>query len=521
MPSRIRTNMLSLGASFFFTAALAFLQVKILTNFLDQDSVGVWSAVLAVGALLGTLSELGLPQVLVRYGAKFDAERRLSRLSDLFAFSLRVFFVAALVMVGLLLFAGPLVAQVLGGSAVNRWVLILGYLAMASGSLRAINNAAFRGLRRMVAMAVLEILFSTVVTVGYFLTRHRMSVDLALWIFLGASLLVAAAGMLVLTALLARLRREAPSAASSGGVFTEVRGFWQGVAVSGVLLIAIEQLDKPLLAALVSFSALAVFHVAARLQVFARRLLYVPFQVMFPEITHKWEGPRRGELRADMELFTKLELGLGLMLTVFLAVFARPLLLLISTPEFLSGAPVIWIFTAVLPLLCLNQPLALFLRAVGYIWYAVINDALWLAVYLTLGTVFVKVFHLGLPGFVLGQPIASVIVLAYSLAVFHKLGLPRPPLAFFIKRLALSAVVWALCATAGSALPPLDWWQLLLIALALGVIGNFLLVRGGYLTRAEEERAVAMFAGRGAAGRAARFLFAWPRRGPAALRAGR
>jgi O-antigen/teichoic acid export membrane protein len=261
--------------------------------------------------------------------------------------------------------------------------------------------------------------------------------------------------------------------------------------------------------------------VAARLQLFARRLLYVPFQVMFPEITHKWEGPRRGELRADMELFTKLELGLGLMLMVFLAVFARPLLLLVSTPEFLPGAPVIWIFTAVLPLLCLNQPLVLFLRAVGNIWYAVVNDALWLGVYLSLGTIFVKVFHLGLPGFVLGQPIASVIVLAYSLTAFHKLRLPRPPLAFFLKRLLLSAVVWVLSVTAGRALPPLDWWQLVLIAVALGVVGNVLLVRGGYLTRAEEDRAVAMLAGRGAMGRVARFLFAWPRGGQTAQRTGR
>ncbi len=519
--SRIRTNTLSLGTSFFVTAIFAFLQVKILTNFLDQDAVGLWSAVLAVGALLGTLSELGLPQVLVRYGAKFDAEGRLARLSALFAFSLRVFFVAALVMVGVLLLAGPYAARILGTSVVDRWLLILGYLAMASGSLRAVNNAVFRGLRRMVAMAVLEILFSTLVTVGYFLLRHRLTVDLALWVFLGASLLVAGAGGILLTALLARLRRETTAPAETGGVFREVRGFWEGVAVSGILLIAIEQLDKPLLAMLVSLSALAVFHVAARLQLFARRLLYVPFQVMFPEITHKWESPRRDELRGDMELFMKLELGLGLMLMVFLAVFARPLLLLVSTPEFLSGAPVIWIFTAVLPLLCLNQPLVLFLRAVGAIWYAVLSDALWLAIYLGLGTLFVRVFHLGLPGFVLGQPIASAIVLAYSLLVFHRLGLPRPPLGFFVKRLLLSTVVWALCVAAGRSLPPFAWWQLILLAAGLGVLGNFLLVRGGYLTRSEEERAVAMLAGRGTMGRAAGFLFAWPRRGLGGARAGR
>jgi len=50
--SRIRTNTLALAASFFITAFLAFLQVKIITNFLDQGSVGIWSAVIAVGAVI-------------------------------------------------------------------------------------------------------------------------------------------------------------------------------------------------------------------------------------------------------------------------------------------------------------------------------------------------------------------------------------------------------------------------------------------------------------------------------------
>ncbi len=510
--SRIRTNTLALGSSFFVTAVLAFLQVKIITNFLGQEAVGVWSAVLAVGALLGTLSELGLPQVLVRYGAKYDAEGRLARLGKLLFFSLRIYLVALVLVTAVLILIGPWVSRLLGGteaSVLGRRLLVIGYLAVASGSARAINNASFRGIRRMVIVAVLEITFSVVVTGGYFLMRHRLSVELALVVFLAASVAVALLGLGALVRYLRPIRAQAGPGVFAGPVLPEVKGYWQGAAAAGIFLIAIEQLDKPLLATLVSFEALAIFHVAARLALFARRLLYIPFQVMNPEITHKWEGPRRPELRRDMELFIKLELGLGLMLLAFLTIFARPLLLLVSTPKFLPGAPVLWMFTLVVPVLCLNQPLVLFLRAIGHVWYAFGNDSAWLVIYLGAGSLMVRRF--GLPGFVSGQALASVVVLTYTLIVFHRLRLPRPPVGFFLKRASLSIAVWAVCVTAGRHLPLWPWWAYVLVAGGVAAAANFLLVRGGFLTRVEEERALAMFAGRGPVGRAAQMVLAWPR----------
>ena len=513
--SRIRTNTISLGSSFFITAFLAFVQVKLITNYLSQTDVGVWSAVTAVGALLTAFSELGMPQVLVRYGAKYDVERRLARLRRLHKFTLSVYLGAMAVVVGVLIAAGPVVARLLGGSEVDRWLLVLGYFAWASGTLRALNNASFRGLRRMPVMAALEIAFSFMVTLSYFLMRRHLSVHLALVAFLAASVLVGLAGHGLLVRLLATLRGEESAAGEASPILPEIRRFWGGAAAAGVLLIFIEQLDKTLIAGLVSFAALAIFHVAARLALFARRLLYVPFQVMYPEITHKWEGTRRDELPADMELFIKLELGLGLMLMVFLTVFARPLLLLVSTPEFLPGAPVLWVFTGVVPFLCLYQPLVLFLRAIGNVWYAFAADCSWLVIYLTLGSLLV--LPLGLPGFVAGQIVASAVVLTYALTIFRRLGLPRPPVPFFLKRLALAAVVWGGSVAAGSRLPALPWWELGVLAAALAVAGNFLLVRGGFLTRREEQRAVIMLAGSGPAGRVAQFLLAWPRGGVRAL----
>src|SRR6185436_20517922 len=98
-------------------------------------------------------------------------------------------------------------------------------------------------------------------------------------------------------------------------------------------------------------------------------------------------------------------------------VFARPLLLLVSTHQFLAGAPVLWTFTAVLPLLCLYQPLVMFLRATGKVWYAFVGDAGWLLAYLGIGAVLV--FPFGLPGFVAGQIVASLLVFAWVLSAFH------------------------------------------------------------------------------------------------------
>ena len=510
--SRIRANTIALTLSFFATAFFFFLQLKILTNFLDQTAVGVWTAVTALGMILSPLSQLGMPQVLVRYGAKFDAEDRLHRLRPLHGLAVRIFFGGLVAVSAILIVAGPALASVLGEGEFDRRLLVLGFVAVGTGSIRAVNNASLRGLRRMTVMAALEIAFSVLVTLAYFLFRHRLTVELTLVLFGVASSAVAIAGHLYLVRLFRRI--PGPETPEKGSVFREVRGFWSGAAMGGIFLVAMEQLDRPILAAgLVTLQQLAVFQVAARLALFPRRLSYVPFQVMYPEITHKWEGPRRGELRGDMELFTKLVLALGIGVSAVLCVFAKPFILLVATPEYLSGAWILWMFMAVFPLVTLHQPLILFLRATGRVWFAFAGEAGWLAAYLGLGTLLLGRF--GLPGFVGGQLAGSSLVLAYALVLFHRLELPRPALRFYLTRILIAGLVWGLSVLLGAHLPLLIWWQLALLALAAGAVGNFVLVRSGFLTREEEDRAIALLAGRGTIGRVAGFFFAWPRRGHA------
>gem|GEM_PF-625576 len=507
--SRIRANTIALGVSFVGTALLAFLQVKILTNHLAPDRFGAWVTMVGVGALLGTLTELGLPQVIIRYGAKYDAEGRLARLRKLRSFALKVHVSAWAIMVTALVLSGPWIAHRFGHGEMSRWLVLLGYLAMASGTLRAINNGSFRSLRRMSFVAWLEVSFSLMVTFGYFIFRHELTVERVFLIFIGCSLLVGLTGILILRGILGRV--EATGEELRGPIGPEVRGYWQGAAAAGIFLVAIEFFDKPLLAGLVSLQMVGIFGVASRLALFPRRMLYVPLQVLNPEITHKWEGGRRHELAEDIRLFLKLELGLGLLLIAPLALFARPLVLLVSSPDYLAATPVIWIFAGVIPLLCLHQPLVLFLRAVGHVWLAFAADASWLLIYLGLGACLVR--PLGLVGFVAGQVVASVFVLSYTLLVFHRRGFPRPPTGFFLRRVLLALLVWGGSVAGGRSLDPATpIWVLAALAGTFLAAANLLMVLGGFLNRADEDRTIAMLAGNGPAARLARFLFAWPRR---------
>jgi hypothetical protein len=150
----------------------------------------------------------------------------------------------------------------------------------------------------------------------------------------------------------------------------------------------------------------------------------------------------------------------------------------------------------------------MFLRATGKVWPAFVGDAGWLVLYLGIGSLLV--FRFGLPGFVSGQIFASVIVFGWVLNVFHRLGLPRPPLRFFITRAMLGFVVWGASVIAGKLIPEWPLWAYAPFALALGVIANYFFVRLGYLSKIEEERAVVLLAGRGLIGRMVRFLLTWP-----------
>ena len=85
--SRIARNTQALAAAFVVTTLLSFVQIKLLTRYLSQDALGEYSAAFAIGALVSALAAIGLPAVVMRFTAKYDALRAPERIRTLARFA--------------------------------------------------------------------------------------------------------------------------------------------------------------------------------------------------------------------------------------------------------------------------------------------------------------------------------------------------------------------------------------------------------------------------------------------------
>ena len=504
---RLRTNTAALLASFVGTAVLVVLQFKIISLNMDQAAVGVWSMLFASGAMLGTLSELGLPVVLLRFGARFDAVGNPGRLKALLRFTWIMWATAFAVIVAAVYFSGESFGARYPEGGVSRNLLLLAYVALASGSMRALNNAAFKSLRTMIWIPILEVLFALLMTVSVFVLRHQLTISLLFVLFLAASVLVGAMGTAVL---LSKIRKLPGEHKQTGSLVREIRAYWLGAALSGVFIIAMERLDKLAVGVLIGAAAVASYEAATRLAMFAKRMLGQPTQVLLPEITNKWETGRGQELLADIKLFIKLQVGLGLFLVIPMCVFAFALIRIISDEGYGDGAPAVWAFCLSIPILCLYHPLVTMLKATGHIWPAFASEALWVVIYLGVGGVLASKW--GLTGLASGQVVASICMLLYTWYVFYRLRLPCPNWGFYARLsamiLALWIPAWILGRTQGMqmSLFEVGAWSVVIC-----VVLNALLVWGGFLNNLEQQRVISLLAGKGILGSIARFGFRWPK----------
>lgn len=507
--SRLRTNSLAMIGAFLAQAVFVFLQMKILTHWMPRAEFGLFSAVLASGALLAGLAELGFPVVLVRYGSKFEAEGRPDAVLGLVGLALR-FWGAAVVAVGGLL-AGAAALHLLPGldrPGVTPGLVLLGFVAVASFSLRAIVMTAFQGIRRMLPVMGMDLVYGVVVTGLFLAFRERLDAARVFGCLLCASALVGLAGL----GWFFRVYHATPGAARPGAraLMGEIRGFWGGAFITGLVALALENGDRLTIAALAPFTVVAVYHVAGRIGLFARKILFIPQQVAHPELTFKWEQGQVEGVRADLTLFAKLEWALGLLVCVGVVLGARVGVRLASTGEYEGAVPALIALAGSLPILCLGAPLTTFLRASGRIWVSVTAELVWLGGYLVTGALLYPRF--GLAGFASGQIFAAGVALLYTVAALKRLRLPCPPLGFLAAHGVGALVVWAGAAALVRAHPVASLPVALAGTLAFALVLNVALAWARYLTSAEEARLLG-FLGGGTWARAGHWLLAWPRGG--------
>jgi O-antigen/teichoic acid export membrane protein len=508
--TRVRSNALAMVGTFLIQGGFVFLQVKLLTHWLTPAEFGLYSSIFALGALLGSLAELGFSVVLVRYGAKFDAENRLGALRRLLHVAIGLWAVTGLLLGGLLfLLAGP-VAEALRRPEVTAGLLVLGFFSVLSFSFRSFSSAAFQGERRMSPALLIELVYMAGVTATYVVLGDRLSVVSVFWTFLGWGVVVGLGGLLAFDLMAARDRSFDTGTVAVRGLLSEIRSFWGGALVTTALAIAFENADRIVLAALLPFEAVAVYHLAGRINLFTRKILFIPQQVTKPELAFKWERGAVEPLRQDLLLFSKLEWAVGVLLGVLVVIGARPGILLASDARYLSAEPVLVAMAGALPILSLAAPLTTFLRASGRIWISVRSDTIWLLSSLALGILFLRFW--GVPGFAMGQMFAAMLALLYTVWSLRRNGYPCPSLRFLFAHGAGAVLLWGAAVGITRWKPVTSLPAAILAGSVFVVLLNAALARFHYLTPAEESRLFALL-GSGPLSRIGRLLLAWPRVG--------
>ncbi|MGD8394497.1 MAG: lipopolysaccharide biosynthesis protein, partial [Candidatus Eiseniibacteriota bacterium] len=390
--SRIARNTTAVTAAFAANTTLSFLQVKLLTRWLPQAELGEYFATVALGALISVLAQIGLPMVVLRFTAKYDALEDVERIRRLVRFA----WLLVLGLATLLLLAErrvlPLVLPRIYDAPPAIASVMLATGVFIATALRQVTYASFDGMRRMSYPALFENLNIGLITLAIVLLRHELSLVRLLEISLVSGTvfcIVSAVVLLRLLAVQASATADADRPQAPPRLLPDIAPFWSGAALNGLVGICMGYADKALISLFVPFELVSIFYVAERLTFLMKRLLALPLQVASPEITRRWELGRRDELRSDLGFMLKVQLAVAMLIATTTFVLAESAVLLVSAPAYLPAADLLRVLAVSVVLMGLYAPITTFMRAIERIHLALASDILWITVYLTAGALLV------------------------------------------------------------------------------------------------------------------------------------
>jgi O-antigen/teichoic acid export membrane protein len=158
------------------------------------------------------------------------------------------------------------------------------------------------------------------------------------------------------------------------------------VWATGLSLVALAftDVDRYLLAQVISLELLALFHIGARLSRLANRLLGVANLAFQPEITRLNAEGREERVVHSTRIFLKFNSAVAVLVAVLLVVFAREIIVLVSSGEYTGAAVLLIILATSLPLTTMTAPITSVMKALDQVREALFCDLVWAITYIVL-----------------------------------------------------------------------------------------------------------------------------------------
>jgi O-antigen/teichoic acid export membrane protein len=502
--AKVVRNTASLAGSTLSFTILGLLQIKILSTYLSLEDLGIYFAVYALGALASVAMQIGMPMVVARFLAEYEALERFTDSRRLVYLAWGIVGATGIILVIIAAGGGEAIADSLGWEQVGGRMLGWSLTFCLFFSLLAVTRSGYEGLRMLHVPLIFDTLFWVLVVsfTYYFGTHDLLSVVRVFQIQTFSAIFVLAVFSVFLMVELTRGKMSS----SDIPYFRRLFPFWYGAATTSVLGALFDHLDRFLVGVLLSFSDASIFGVASRLLYNAKRVLAVPLPAVSPEITRKSSLGIKEVLGDDLWLVMRIMFAGGVILFAALAGLAQPVVSLVASDSYVH-VPLLFMMAATLPVLSLYASVTTAMRAVNRIGYAVASDILWISSYIVSAIILVP--GVGLLGFGIGQVVATALTGFYNLAyVIRKTSvrIDGKPLAVVgVVGLTLSFVVYlgsrfvhpAVSVPAGLIL--------------IGVVLNFVSIRSGLLSSADKDR-IESLEGLRFLRPIVRLFFEWPER---------
>lgn len=444
--SRFVPNTVALVFQTVAATLLTLLQVKLLANFLPQETFGLFASMRGLSLLLATLAAHGLPQLLVRFIPVHESRReRAAALRLVAACSLLSLAGLALAVAVTQAVERPVFRFVPPGT-LTTGLLFWFYVTTLGVMLKLVLYGGLNGLRRLASQVMIETLSLLAVLAWLFAERHDLTLASLFRILGVVNLATVAAGYAVLFGGLGKAVRAKVGAAAAaptgrvGGGASETRTglpggepvadgtrvnwvsyradyasyLWWAAGLS-LVAIAFSDADRYLLAQILSLELLAAFHVGARVGRLANRLLGVANLAFQPEVTRLDAEGRRGRVAESTRIFLKFNTIVSVWMAAALVVFAREVIVVVASGAYTTAVPLLVLFALSLPFSTMTAPLTSVMKAVDQVRGALWCDLGWALCYV--GFIFALASPLGLYGVGIAQLLACAVQLALALAL--------------------------------------------------------------------------------------------------------
>ena len=481
--SRFFSNTVALVVQTIVATLVTLLQVKILSNFLTKETFGLFASLRGFSLLLAMLAANGMPQLLIRFIPQHEA--RGNRLKGLRLGVTGLLVTTALVAVlGLATYAwrdavfGFAEPRVLGG-----WFFFWFYATTLGVGLKLILYGGLNGLRRLTTQVSLELVSLVAILVWIAVDRHTLTLE-RLFMILGvvhlATIAVGVPGFV--------LQSIRPAAAGAPDV-TDARdglgadsrppgygGYMMWAAGLSLVALAFTDVDRYVLAQVLSLEVLALFHIGSRVNRLAHRLLAVPNLAFQPEITRLGSEGRNERVVESTKIFMKFNVLVAMVLALALVTFARDIIVIVANENYLDAVTFLIILAVGLPLTTMTAPITTVMKALDQVREALLCDLAWAGVYIAL------IFALGRPFGLTGVAFAHLLASLAQLIAATSMSNLRPLGFGFVAR----QLVKLFLATAAAFSPLIlssvlirsgAGWMLLGLKVVLLVGGVFVLLR--------------------------------------------